>query len=462
MKIKITALAVATLFKISIVLAQQKVELKNMSLNDAIAFAKQNNANLKNAKLDELNAKKTVNELLSNGLPQANAEFSYNYNIDIPVTPLPDFITPTVIGANQAYFGLNPTKPFVPGTPVPVQFGQKNSANIGLTIGQLIFDGTFFLGVKAAKDYVKLSAYTTRKTEIDVENDVTKAYYFVLLNEERLTQVNKSINLLEKSLNDLREIYKAGLAEKIDLDRLELSFSNAKVQRDQLIDGISISYQILKLNLGSAFADSLVLTEKLENLNNLLVGEIDFTTADYNKRIEYKMVEQGLSLNKLDRKRYLSGYLPTITAFASLGRNTFGQNFSDLGTAWFPANIVGGKVSLPVFDGFRKHFQTQKATIAIQKTENLKTNLEKAIELERYSAKTNYLRTKDQIIVQKKNLELAEQIYSRAQLKLKEGVGSSTELLLAETDLKNAQTNYLTSMYDLMIAQLNVKKSIGY
>lgn len=455
-------LIVATLLSINMLYAQQNVEVKKLSLLEAISYGKQNNATIKNARLDELSSKKSVNELLANGLPQANAELSYNHNIDIPVTPLPDFITPSVIGANQAYFGLTPTKQFVPGTPVPVQFGQKNSATASLTIGQLLFDGTFFLGVKAAKEYVKLSTLTTRKSEIDVETDVTKAYYFVLINEERLIQVNKNIGLLEKSLSDLRETYKAGLVEKIEVDRLELSYSNAKIQRDQLKDGITISYQVLKLNMGAKASDSLILTEKLSNLSDQLKPNYDLTGGDYNKRIEYQMAEQGLLLNKLDRKRYLTGYLPTITAFASIGKNTFSTNFSDLGNQWFPSTIVGGKLSLPVFDGFRKHAQTQKASIAIQKTENLKKNLENAIELERYSAKTTYLRTNEQVNAQKQNVELAEQIYYRAQLKLKEGVGSSTELLLAETDLKNAQTSYLSAMYDLMIAQINVRKSIGY
>ena len=397
MIIRITTIIVATFFSLSLLIAQQNVEVKKMSLTEAITFAKQNNANLKNAKLDETLSKKSVNELLANGLPQANAELSYNHNIDIPVTPFPDFITPSIIGANKAYFGLVPTKE-----------------------------------------------------------------YFVLINEERMTQLNKSISLLEKSLSDLRETYKAGLVEKIDLERLELSYSNVIIQREQLKDGISISYQILKMNMGANMSDSIQLLEKLNDLSNQLSADFDLNGGDYSKRIEYQMTEQGLRLNKLDKKRYLTGYMPTITAFALLGRNTFATNFSDLGTNWYPSTIVGGKISLPVFDGFRKHAQTQKASINIEKTENIKKYLETAIELERFNAKTTYLRTKNQVIVQKKNIELAEQIYTRAQIKLKEGVGSSTELLLAESDLKNAQTNYLSTLYDLMVAQLNVKKSIGY
>ncbi|NDC30121.1 MAG: TolC family protein, partial [Bacteroidetes bacterium] len=79
-----------------------------------------------------------------------------------------------------------------------------------------------------------------------------------------------------------------------------------------------------------------------------------------------------------------------------------------------------------------------------------------------FNSKTSYLRTKEQVLTQKQNMDLAEQIFKRAQLKLKEGVGSSTELLMAETELKNTQTNYLSTLYDLMVAQVNVKKSIGY
>jgi outer membrane protein TolC len=461
MKSKIKLLLMLIITSIGIIKAQNQ-EVKKFTLNEAITFAKQNNVSYQNAKLDELTAQKSVNELLSNGLPQANGELSYNRNIDIPVTPLPDFITPSVIFANQKYFGLSPTEKYVQGQPVPVAFGQKNSATASLTIGQLLFDGTFFLGVKAAKEYVKLSSLTKRKTEIDVEADMTKAYYLVLLNEERMIQINKNIALIEKSLADLREIYKAGLTEKIDLDRLELSYSNAKISRDQMKDVTAMTYQLLKMNMGAPMADSIVLTDKLNDLSGQSSINIDIASNDYSKRVEYQMVEQGLILNKLDRKRYLTGYMPTITAFASLGRNTFGNDLSDLGNTWFPATIVGGKISLPLFDGFRKHAQTQKASISIKKTENLKKNLENAIDIERFNSKTSYQRTKEQVLTQKQNMDLAEQIFKRAQLKLKEGVGSSTELLMAETELKNTQTNYLSTLYDLMVAQVNVKKSIGY
>ncbi len=461
MKSKIKLLLMLMTASIGMMKAQTQ-EVKKFTLNDAISFAKQNNLSYQNSRLDELTAQKTVNELLANGLPQANGELSYNRNIDIPVTPLPDFITPSVIFANQKYFGLSPTEKYIQGQPVPVAFGQKNSATASITIGQLLFDGTFFLGVKAAKEYVKLSTLTKRKTEIDVEADVTKAYYLVLLNEERLIQVNKNIDLMEKSLADLREIYKAGLTEKIDLDRLELSYSNAKISRDQIKDFTATTYQMLKMNMGAPMADNIVLTDKLSDLSGQGSINLEIASNDYSKRIEYQMAEQGLKLNKLDRKRYLTGYMPTITAFASLGRNTFSNDFSDLGNSWFPSTIVGGKISVPLFDGFRKHAQTQKASISIKKTENLKKNLENAIDIERFNAKTSYLRTKEQVLTQKQNMDLAEQIFKRAQLKLKEGVGSSTELLMAETELKNAQTNYLSTLYDLMVAQVNVKKSIGY
>ncbi|NBY18504.1 MAG: hypothetical protein EBQ78_13290 [Betaproteobacteria bacterium] len=153
MKSKIKLLLMLIIAGIGIMKAQTQ-EVKKFTLNEAITFAKQNNVSYQNARLDELTAQKSVNELLANGLPQANGELSYNRNIDIPVTPLPDFITPSVIFANQKYFGLSPTEKYVQGQPVPVAFGQKNSATASLTIGQLLFDGTFFLGMKAAKEYV--------------------------------------------------------------------------------------------------------------------------------------------------------------------------------------------------------------------------------------------------------------------------------------------------------------------
>lgn len=442
--------------------AQQEPGTRQLSLKDALAFAKQNNATLRNAQLSELSAKKKVNEILGLGLPQVNGELSFNANVDIPTTILPDFLTPAVIGTNMQYFGISPTKQYVPGDGVPVQFGQKYSATGAISAGQLIFDGTFFLGVKASREFVLLSRMQTHRAEIDVETDVTKAYYFVLLNEARLVQVNKNIEALEKTLSDLKATFKAGFVEKIDVERLELTLSNAQIMRDQLKDGVAISYQVLKMHLGANVNDSLVLSDKLENLSELVGSNVESGAGDYNKRIEYQMAQQGLKLGQLDRKRYLTGYLPSITAFGTIQRNTFSSDFNNVGKTWFPATIIGAKLSLPIFDGFRKHAQTQQAQIAIEQTQNTIRSLENAIAIERYNARTTYSRNKEQLDIQKRNMELAGEIYKRAQLKLKEGVGSSTELLLAESDLKNAQTAYLSSMYDLMIAQLNLKKAQGY
>lgn len=432
------------------------------SLQEAVQFARENSPTLRNAQTDQRIAEKKVNEILASGLPQINGEISGNDYIDIPTQIMPDFLTPAIIGVNHAYFNLNPTTAYNPSGGLPVQFGQKYSATGSISIGQLLFDGTFLLGVKASKEFVNLSRFTKHQTEIQVETNVTKAYLMCLLMEARLQGIQKNLEALSKSYEDLKSYQKAGFVEKMDVEKLELNVSNLKIAQEQLVSALTISYRMLKMHMGYGIADSIQLKDKLDVLaKNVQATNADLAVGNYSKRIEYQSIEQLERLNQYDRKRYLAGYLPSVTAFASLQRNTYAQVTDNIGKTWYPTTIIGAKVSIPIFDGFRKHFQTQQANLNIDKTRQSKRNLESAIDMERVNALTNFNRTREQSDIQRKNLELAEQIHERARVKLKEGVGSSTELVLAESDLMNAQTNYLSNLYDLLVADIDLKNAIG-
>lgn len=435
---------------------------QSFSLSDAVQFAHENSPALKVSKYDKIIADKKVMEVLANGLPQINAEGSFNDYIDIPTQIMPDFLTPAILGVNQAYFGLKPTKDWVNQGGLPVQFGQKYSANGSLNAGMLLFDGSFLLGLKASREYVNLAKYNVHQSEIQVETNVTKAYLMCLLMEARLQGIHSNLEALNKSLSDLKNYLKAGFAEKMDVEKLELNVSNLKIAQEQLNSALSVSYRLLKMHMGYAISDSVILKDNLKDLA-IKVSQNNYTAIEgnYDNRIEYKTLNQVELLSNYDRKRYLWGYTPSVTVFGSMQRNSYGATMDYLGTKWYPTTIVGGKISLPIFDGLRKHYQTQQATLNLLKVKENKRNLESAISMERVNAFTNFNRTKEQSQIQKKNLDLAEQIHERARIKLKEGVGSTTELVLAESDLMTSQTNYLSNLYDLLVADLDLRNANG-
>ncbi len=436
---------VSVLLGINLAVAQQNNETKKFSLNEAVNFALKNNDSLKNAVLDEQIAQKKVKEITANGLPQVNATSALNHFIKVPSVEIPNpFLSPS---------NPNPTLSFPQGIPY--------SWNNTLQASQLLFDGTFFLGLKAAKEFVEMSKIDIKRTEIDVENNVTKGYYAALIIDENIQLLENTVKRIEKSYFDVNELYKNGLVEKIDADRLRLTLANTQTQYSQLIDQRELVYYSLKMQMGLRVSDKIELTDKL---NQLMVNENSIVSNEkvsYENRIEYRKILLAEKLNNLDRKRYTYGYLPSLAAFGNYTYNTFGVEFSDLGKKFFDGSLVGLQLNVPIFDGLRKSAQIQQVKLNGQKLTNTKKMVENLIDLDRTNAKSRYERAKEQLVIQKDNFNLAQDIYNKASMKLKEGVGSSLELTNADNDLKQAQTNYLTSIYNWLNAQIELKRAIG-
>ncbi|MFY7731859.1 MAG: TolC family protein [Bacteroidia bacterium] len=436
---------VSVLLGVNLAIAQQNNETKKFSLNEAVSFALKNNDSLKNAVLDEQIAQKKVKEITANGLPQINATSSLNHFIKVPSVEIPNpFLSPS---------NPSPTLSFPQGIPY--------SWNNTIQASQLLFDGTFFLGLKAAKEFVEMSKIDIKRSEIDVENNVTKGYYAALIIDENIQLFENTLKRIEKTYFDINELYKNGLVEKIEADRLRLTLANTQTQFSQLKDQKELVYYSLKMQMGLRVNDKIELTDKL---NQLMVTDNSTAAnekASYENRIEYRKLLLAEKLNNLDKKRYQYGYLPSLAAFGNYTYNTFGVEFSNLGNKFFDGSLVGAQLTLPIFDGLRKSAQIQQVKLNAQKLSNTKKMVENLIDLDRTNAQSRYERAKEQLVIQKDNFSLAQDIYNKSSLKLKEGVGSTLELTNADNDLKQAQTNYLTSIYNWLNAQIELKRAVG-
>jgi outer membrane protein TolC len=461
MKVKLAITMFALVF--SILAKSQESNIKKMNLNEALEFAKTNNATLKNSKLDELLAKKRVKEIVAAGLPQVNGKAEFMHYFTIPTTALPDFISPVVYGNLVGYGVIPATSPAPAAGIVPAQFGVKNNLTVSASASQLLFDGSYLMGLKASNQYVNLAKLGTHQSEIELELNVKKAYYQVLLIDVTMDILNSNIKYLEKTTYDLTETAKAVLMEKMDADRVRLQLSNLNLQRDRLIDGKIIAYTALKLQLGANVGDSIVLTDKINSIqsSNENLG-MDLAAGDYSKRIDAQILEQQRKLNNIDKQRWQYSYLPSLAAFGQVQKNTFASEVGDVGKTWYNGALAGITLQMPIFDGLMKQSKIQQAKINDKKIENGKSILNQAIELERISAKSKYLRARQQLKIQKENVDLAKDIMEKSSLKLKEGVGSSLELTSAQNDYLNAESNYLSTLYDILVAEAELKKAIGY
>ena len=439
---KAVYLFITTLLSIQVYAQQQSVQ--SFSLKEAVDYGKKYNQTLQNAKLDQLYADQQMKEVRSIGLPKIEASGRYTYTPTIPVVGI----------KNPGFFGPDPFIEFPQGIDYSV------AANINAS--QLLFDGGFLMGLKAAKEFAMLSKHGIKKAEYDVENDVIKAYCMALIAEESMLLTDANIQTIEKTRNDIAAISKAGLIESTDYDRINLTYSNLLILKRQLSDARSLAYYSLKMQMGMSVKDSLNLKDNLTSLYNIASSEPEIANQlDYTKRPEYQMLTQQKKMYELDKKRYQYGYAPTIAAFAQHQQNAFSVDFANSFNKFYPGTFVGLNVTVPIFDGLNKQSKIQQAKINVQKVERSTEQLENAIEMEVFSAKTTYNRTKEQLTILNENYLLADNIYKKINTKYQNGLSSSLDVVTAEKDLKESQKNYLNGIYDLLIARANLKKALG-
>jgi len=463
-------LSVASLLLLGNAFAQQQNEY-SFSLQQAVDYAKQNNGTVKNAHLDEELNRRKVQEFTGLGYPQISAKGSGQYFFDVPTQYIPDFISPTINGVLFQQ-GLIDSLPTASGGTFPVQFGTKYNLSGSVDANQLLFDGQFFVGLQAQKAVLALTEKNTQRTETQIVSDVSKAYYNVLITNERMGLLNANLETLRKVQSDTRAMYDNGFVEKLDVDRITVTVNNLSIEQQNVEKLSQLTSMALKVQMGMDVNAKLNLTDSLrdDNFETLLNSSFD-----PQNRTEYQLLLAQKSLYNLQRKQNVMAYLPSLYAFGSYGYSAQSDslNFFDKPQTvyvngeptklkrWYPTALVGLNLQVPIFDGFQKQRRIQQARINMQKTQNDMDNLKNAINLEANSARINLTNSTSTLQSQKDNMALAQSVYNTSKIKYNEGVGSSLELTTAQQELKTSQTNYLSALYDAYIARIDYLKATG-
>ncbi len=421
-----------------------------LTLKQAIATAESNNIDLKKSKIDVELSKETVKQTTAIGLPNVNVTGGYQQYFTIPGQWIKNFAPQ---GPNSPEF-------------IFLQFQQKIASSGGLSINQLIFDGSYIVALKASKEFSNLSSLLYAKSINDLQFNVAKAYLMVATTEKNISVIDANIAVLEKSLANIKEVNKEGFAEKLDVQRISLSLSNLKVQKEKLENAVQVLKNVLKIQMGIDINTEISLTEGLEQINEqILMNELENNSSK--NRVEYKLLNQSITLGTLDRKRYQMAYLPRLVGFYQYNYNTLRPEFNffqsnlAINNSWIKSSLFGLQLQMNLFNGFSDVSKIRETELKIKKAKLDLQNFENASNMQMNNALNTYNTQLKQASIQKENLDLANQIYETSNLKFKEGVGSSIEVLQAETELKSAQNNYLGAVYDLILSKLDYYQATG-
>jgi outer membrane protein TolC len=417
----------------------------SMNISEAVAFAISNHPDIKNANLEIAIAQAKINELVAVGLPQVNLSADLNKFVEIPTSFVP-----------AEFFGG------APGTYAPVQFGQPWSSSAGINASQLMFDGSYLIGVKATRIYAELSKKTAEQLKIEMAVNVTKSYFMVLVVKEKLKQLNGDLGRLDKLRKDTKVLYEKGFVEKVDLDRLDLNYNLLETAINQASRMVMDGTNLLKFQMGLDLATELTLTEPVPDAS-AFSSMVETTAIDYQSRIEFSILETQYTLSELDLKRYKSMQWPTLVAFGSYSANASRNEFNifQSGYRWYPTAIVGASVKMPIFGGLKNRYQISQAKLRMDMVENGSVKLEQGIELEYRTAVSNMNKGIEDLKIQQKNRDLAREIVRIAKVKYDKGVGSSLEIVEAESTLRESETNYFSALLSAAIAKVELEKAMG-
>lgn len=427
----------------NIVASSQEQQNYTFSLQEAIDFALENNRNAKNAALDIEAAKKQKWETTATGLPQIDAAVDYQNWLKQQVSLVPA----EFFGGNEGEFA-------------EVIFGTKHNVNATATLSQLLFDGSYLVGLQSAKVYLKISENAKIKTDLEVRNAVINAYGNVLLSEEGLHIVLKNKKVLEKNLEETRKIYENGLAEEESVEQLEITLSNLNSDLNKLERLHDIAYQMFNISVGLGVNTNTTLTDSLETLTAKNIS-LELLEADDNveNTIDYQIAENEKVSKELLLKLEKSKYLPTLNAFINGGYAGFSDKFTftNNNQDWFGSSLVGVSLNIPIFSSFQRSASTQRAQINLEKAEIQLTDIEEHLRLQIATAKTEYQYAIEDYENKKQNLNLAERIEQKNQTKFFEGIASSFDLRQAQTQLYTAQQEYLQAMLDVITKKADLE-----
>ncbi len=429
-------------------LAQDTTEVESyaLTLQEAITYGLENSYDAKNALTDVEIALKQKWEVIAQGLPQISGEVTYQNQFIQPTSFIPAVV-------------FDPSAD--PGDFIPVQFSQKQNASAVATWNQLIFDGSYIVGVQSAKTLLQISENAKVKTDLEVKQAIIEAYGNVLLAQESVAILQKNIETVNKNLNDTQKIFENGLGEEEDVEQLQITALGLETQLNNTVRQLAIAYDMLKLTLGIPIDSKLMVTDELEDLT-LQYYDLNLLTQDINpeQNIDYRIAQDQTNLAETEVKLEKSKALPRLSAYLNYGAAGASNSFTFLSDEqrYFEQSILGVSLTVPIFSSGMRAAKTAQKELAYQQSLEDLERARNQVKLQIATARNDYQFALDNFATQEKNLDLAERIENKNSIKFFEGIASSFELSEAQTQLYQAQQDYLQAMYDVIANKAALEK----
>ncbi|SFD23864.1 Outer membrane protein TolC [Chitinophaga sp. CF118] len=386
-----------------------------------------------------LSAKYKSKEALAGYLPSVNVSGSLDDNLKLQESIIPAGL-------------LGPTD-------THITFGKKFNSNTSIQLDQTIYDQSLIAGLKANKLNIKQAELNNQQNDETIIYNICSAYYQIFVYREQMSLLKDNLNSYDEQLKISRLKVNKGVATEVDLNKIQVNYNNTYSQILVAESNLAVSENQLKNVMGFPL-DEKILIDSVSGINSGNVSDDpNLFNAEY--RTDYKLSGLNISLLTIDQKRIRAGALPKLTAYGRYGAIGFGDNLSQSYSGLSDFSAIGLKLSIPIFDGFKRHAQyTQAKYKRLNAVKNQQLDKEN-YKLEFENAHTKLLKAKNSMEYDRRNIELAQSVFESTDMQYQKGVTDLTDWLNAQTSLKEAQTNYLNSLYNFYLASIDLEKANG-
>lgn len=456
---------------VGLLLAGQVSAQQSFTLEQCIDYALTNSINVQNAVLDQEIASAKVKETIGLGLPQISGEASVVHN-----PKLSRFFT-TYTGTGGFVGDLSG----VPGIQVGDVIAAKNffqlqsNGGASVSVNQLIFNGSYLVGLQATAAFKDLAIKTGNRTKEQIIQQVMKAYYGVLINKERIGLFENNIARVDTLLRNTKAQFENGFAESIDVDRIQVTLNNLLAEQNKFLNLNELGLELLKFQMNYPMNQSINVIGDINEVQvdtNLENYKVDW---DYKVRPDYQVLETNHKLQELNVKNQYAAFMPTLNAFGSYGYSTQSPNIGGLFKTnsniqdqgglgpdkWYNYSQIGVRLNVPIFSGMQRHYKLQQEKLILQQVDNSFKSLQNSIDLEIKQSSLMFENAIETLKTQRDNMDLANRVGQVTKIKYQQGVGSNIEVIDAENSLRQAQTNYYSAMFDAMVAKIDLDKAYG-
>lgn len=416
----------------------QDTLLKQANLRECIQYALKHQPVLAQSQIDEEIAETTIKTSLSDWYPQVNAAYNVQHALQLPTSFFPD----------------------AEGNKRATRIGVKNTSNVQFTINQSIFNRDLLLAGQTAGNVRQQARQTTISNKIDVVVEVSKGYYNLLLTQQQVKVLDENIVRLERSLRDAYNQYQGGIVDKIDYKRAQIALNNTKADRKRAQDQVEANYANLKLLMGYPVQNPFsVVYDSLQMEKEVFIDTLQRVQS--NNRIEYQLLKTQQSLLQANVKYYKWAYLPTVSAFGNYIPTFQNDRFADLYGHVYPSSLVGLQVAVPIFQGRKRVYNIRNANLQLLRLKWSIEDLNNQLNSEYVQALAAYKGNLAEYNSLKENLALAADVYNTLRLQYTAGIKTYLDVIIAETDLRSAQLNYLTALNQVLSTKLDMQKALG-